>query len=120
MRDPNRIPTILAALGEYWMNHPDLRLGQIVSNAAASERMDVFFVEDDVMLARLQKDAVRVNLSPEALKRVADLVESPPKPSKRMKKAAARVKRVPPPSSSYHCGVCGDSIGLEGHICPRA
>lgn len=61
MRDPNRIPEVLAALGLYWMNHPDLRLGQIVVNACGgpmtmAEDVDVFNVEDDVLLRKLEHD----------------------------------------------------------------
>jgi hypothetical protein len=32
MRDPARIPKVLAALQAYWDKHPDLRLGQIIVN----------------------------------------------------------------------------------------
>lgn len=49
MRDPNRIAIILAALNEYWMKNPDLRLGQMVANFTNR----VHFTEDEVFLARL-------------------------------------------------------------------
>ncbi len=60
MRDPKRIPEILAALGEYWMNHPDLRLGQIVSNMVplnpgSTIIPDPFYMEDEVFLKKLQE-----------------------------------------------------------------
>jgi hypothetical protein len=41
-RDPKRIPKVLAALGELWQEHPDLRLGQIIGNASIT-----FYTEDD-------------------------------------------------------------------------
>ena len=41
-RDPKRIPKVLAVLGELWMEHPDLRLGQIIGNASIT-----FYTEDD-------------------------------------------------------------------------
>lgn len=41
-RDPKRIPQILALLGELWMEHPDLRLGQIMGNASVT-----YYTEDD-------------------------------------------------------------------------
>lgn len=41
-RDPDRIPKILAQLGELWMANPDLRLGQIIGNATIS-----YYTEDD-------------------------------------------------------------------------
>lgn len=44
-RDAERIPKILAALGEYWMENPALRLGQIMGNAAIT-----YYTEDDKAL----------------------------------------------------------------------
>jgi len=51
-RDPRRIQVILDALKEVWEKSPDLRLGQLVVNAAGQHARhgDVFYVEDDVML----------------------------------------------------------------------
>ena len=51
MRDPNRIPVVLAALETYWRAHPDLRLCQIVVNL--SGRVDPFYVEDEILLAAI-------------------------------------------------------------------
>lgn len=50
MRDPNRIPVIIAALGELWQKNPDLRLGQIISNASIQ-----FYTEDDKAPLGLQQ-----------------------------------------------------------------
>lgn len=47
-RDPERIPKILAVLGELWSENPDLRLGQIISNADIT-----FYTEDDYALIAL-------------------------------------------------------------------
>jgi hypothetical protein len=47
-RDAKRIPKILAALGELWLANPDLRLGQIMGNAAIT-----FYTEDDKALTGL-------------------------------------------------------------------
>ncbi|WP_143072485.1 MULTISPECIES: DUF1040 family protein [unclassified Variovorax] len=49
MRDPDRIPEMLELLGEVWQRQPDLRLGQLVFNAARmrdAEVEDVFSIED--------------------------------------------------------------------------
>lgn len=67
MRDPNRIPEVLTALGQYWMENPDLRLGQIINNAhwkwgQQNEKSklegwngdDVFYFEDDDFLEILR------------------------------------------------------------------
>lgn len=48
-RNPARIDIVLAALRYYWLTHPDLRLGQIVVNAAGTR--SPFNVEDDALMA---------------------------------------------------------------------
>lgn len=57
MRNPKRIPIILKELEEYWTQHPDLRLGQIVSNFASPgiERIDPFYTEDRILFDRMQE-----------------------------------------------------------------
>lgn len=52
MRDPKRIPKVLARIQAFWEKNPDLRLGQLVSNLAGNE--DVFYVEDSKMERNLQ------------------------------------------------------------------
>ncbi len=61
MRDPRRIADILNELGTYWMNNPDLRLGQIVVNmngqtptGQRGDANDPFNTEDDQMLEALR------------------------------------------------------------------
>lgn len=49
-RDAKRIPEILSAIGELWMQNPDLRLGQIMGNASIT-----FYTEDDKALQGLQQ-----------------------------------------------------------------
>lgn len=53
-RDPSRIVPILNELENIWINNPQLRLGQIISNACAQNGIDIFYVEDDVMLEGLK------------------------------------------------------------------
>ncbi len=63
MRDPNRIPKVLKAIEQYWEKHPDLRLGQLLSNANSTHRArqglphsdDVFYLEDDDLLPVLNE-----------------------------------------------------------------
>jgi uncharacterized protein YihD (DUF1040 family) len=59
MRDPERIDRILALLAEHWKANPDLRLGQIVVNAARGVRSwpDVFNVEDEIIERGLRDGA---------------------------------------------------------------
>lgn len=58
MRDPDRITEMVIFLKTVWEQSPDMRLGQLVMNAAAyGNRMsnDIFYVEDDVVLAGLRQ-----------------------------------------------------------------
>lgn len=56
-RDTIRIPHVLARLERYWMQNPDLRLGQIVGNIAGTEGQDPYFVEDEILAENLEKMA---------------------------------------------------------------
>lgn len=47
MRDPERIPRILAKLEEVWRASPDLRLGQLLVNLVGHPLF--FHTEDDVI-----------------------------------------------------------------------
>lgn len=52
MRDPARIDEMLALLRAVWIQEPDLRLGQLVFNAARQrdpEIQDIFNIEDGVL-----------------------------------------------------------------------
>jgi len=52
MRDPNRIPIILSKLEQIWKENPDMRLGQLIVNAARPETANssIFHIEDEEML----------------------------------------------------------------------
>lgn len=49
MRDPNRIDKVLIEIGKLWHKYPDLRLGQLISNAF----VDIYYIEDDLLVERL-------------------------------------------------------------------
>lgn len=51
MRDPARIDRMLATMGELWRKNRDLRLAQIVVNAAGPGEPTprIFYTEDDVL-----------------------------------------------------------------------
>lgn len=55
MRDPQRIDDVLAALRGAWLESPDLRLGQLLINAArpCAPCPEVFHMEDEELLRRL-------------------------------------------------------------------
>lgn len=52
MRDPARIDQVLALLEEVWRRDPELRLGQLIYNAARlrePQLFDVFSIEDSIL-----------------------------------------------------------------------
>lgn len=61
MRDPARIASVLRTLQAVWMGEPDMRLCQLIVNAAkAAEHSDItkseiFYLEDDKLLEGLLK-----------------------------------------------------------------
>lgn len=58
MRDPARIDTVLEQLREVWMMDPDLRLGQLIYNAARMrdpDLLDVFNIEDGTLCKGLRR-----------------------------------------------------------------
>lgn len=57
MRDPNRIDLIMTKLTAMWKHNPDWRLCQLLSNVAKEvnwEQDDLFYLEDDKLLAGLK------------------------------------------------------------------
>lgn len=61
MRDTERIPRILKKLQVIWLEHPDLRLGQLIENASLSNSLEnkLFYIEDDKLEEGL--DALKTN-----------------------------------------------------------
>jgi len=53
MRDPKRIPVILAEIAAFWVKHPGMRLGQLI--CSADPYGEPFYVEDDVLIKNLKK-----------------------------------------------------------------
>lgn len=58
MRDPNRIPQILAAIEKIWLEDPDLRLGQlmVIATNFSGKKVtcpEIFSLEDDDILKGL-------------------------------------------------------------------
>lgn len=53
MRDPNRISPILEAIEAYWKENPDLRLMQLLLNAATT--IDPYYLEDEALLTLLRR-----------------------------------------------------------------
>lgn len=55
MRDPNRIPDILAKVELLWKDSPDLRLMQLLMNVIGSEAPcpQLYYLEDDELRKKL-------------------------------------------------------------------
>ncbi|MBR3740850.1 MAG: hypothetical protein IKN04_10385 [Clostridia bacterium] len=68
MRDPNRIQDFCNQLADLWRTVPDWRFGQLISNvlgAYASEtKRDIFFPEDDEIMAYMKKYFSQDHASP--------------------------------------------------------
>lgn len=45
---------VLQEIAIYWVNHPDLRLGQIISNAASRYGGDPFHMEEDELILAIR------------------------------------------------------------------
>lgn len=52
MRDPARIPVLLAEIERVWLRHPDLRLLQLLLNLFPNSSV-AYYTEDDALLKRL-------------------------------------------------------------------
>lgn len=62
MRDPARIEPTLDAIREIWIKHPDMRLGQLLwVSMSGRSGPDLFSIEDEPLVARLQELAQRLN-----------------------------------------------------------
>jgi uncharacterized protein YihD (DUF1040 family) len=61
MRDPARIDQVLSVIREIWIEDPDLRLGQLLMNAArlSDPEADLFCIEDTVLVRKLETLAKR-------------------------------------------------------------
>ena len=55
MRDVNRIDKILTEVGDLWKQIPDWRLGQLFVNLQRFEGHDLFYYEDERLVAALKQ-----------------------------------------------------------------
>jgi len=56
MRKPERIPVVLDAIRKIWEQHPDLRLGQLLSFVTPDGHdADIFYWEDDQIIKTIYK-----------------------------------------------------------------
>lgn len=56
MRNPKRIPLILKALEEKWLENSDMRFGQLLINMGiAIDEINLWTVEDDKMLEHIKR-----------------------------------------------------------------
>lgn len=62
MRDPKRIPLILARLQKVWETMPDMRLAQITAMIGR----DPFYIEDNELMKIIEEKAKRANFYAES------------------------------------------------------
>ncbi len=55
MRSPFRIYDFVDKLVHAWIRYPDLRLGQLISNALHGCGTDLFYMEDEDLIKRVIK-----------------------------------------------------------------
>ena len=57
IRDPNRIDSVLTAIRDVWIQHPDMRLGQLIVNAIqpVTPNAETFHTEDFPLVNKLGK-----------------------------------------------------------------
>jgi len=60
MKNENTIESTLAALAAAWSKAPDMRLGQLLMNACNCDDLEIYNVEDDVLLLKLQAFIARI------------------------------------------------------------
>jgi hypothetical protein len=54
-RDPTRIPHVLDELRQTWELLPDMRLGQLITNAARMSDVDISMIEETDLLNALHR-----------------------------------------------------------------
>jgi len=54
MRDPERIPKVLAAIEKVWSKYPDLRLAQLLLNIKHPIEFQ-YYMEDEILLYALSE-----------------------------------------------------------------
>ena len=64
MRDPNRIDSFCAELAKLWHKVPDWRFGQFICNVLGEYNGDIFFPEDEKLLAFMKKFFEQEGASP--------------------------------------------------------
>lgn len=59
MRDAARILPLCIRLAHAWMRHPDLRLGQIISNVMKADNSarqpNLFYIEDEELVEEVER-----------------------------------------------------------------
>lgn len=55
MRDPNRIPEILAEIEKVWKANPDLRFTQMIVNVMQINGSDLYYIEDWSFIDKLKE-----------------------------------------------------------------
>lgn len=70
-RDPNRIGPTLQLVRLYWQLHPDLRLGQLITQMG--DQLDPFYLEDDRLQQKL-REALKAHMASEDQRALDDFL----------------------------------------------
>lgn len=60
MRNPERIPAVLAVVERYWRKHPDLRFGQLMQAVEIHlkqtyDHVDTYWMEEETLVRVLEE-----------------------------------------------------------------
>lgn len=59
MTDPKKIDSVIEVIANVWKKYPNLRLGQLLSNAVHigmdNDLIDLFYIEDDKLIEMIRK-----------------------------------------------------------------
>lgn len=65
MRDPKRIYIVVNDIMHEWEKYPDLRLGQLISNAMNGSGVDLFYIEDEELVKAIKKYVKEIKWTPQ-------------------------------------------------------
>ena len=55
MRNQKRIPKILKQLEKIWVEHQELRLGQLIQNCFENDSSNLYYIEDKELIETIER-----------------------------------------------------------------
>jgi hypothetical protein len=53
LSNSDRIPELVTIIESIWLRYPDLRLGQLISNCMANQKVPLYFLQDEDLVELL-------------------------------------------------------------------